>query len=296
MGDKDGSDSEKVLTACIVIPTYNEAGNIELLLDRIFENGRRQRGTQRWRLSVLVVDDNSPDRTAIRVSEYRTKNPDVHLLLRKEKQGLGAAYIAGMRHAMAFLNPDVIMEMDADFSHNPDDVLRLLAEIQNGADFVIGSRYVKGGSIPPAWGLHRRLLSKAANLYTKAVLRIPRVRDCSGGFRAIRTSALRQVDLSSLNVKGYAFQVLLLEVAVRNGALVREVPIAFSERNAGKSKMRFADMAEGGALLLRVGTQRLFTPQRIPAMTPAATAGTSGGTGTLSATVEEQPIKARMES
>jgi dolichol-phosphate mannosyltransferase len=262
--DKGGINSEKAFTACIVIPTYNEAGNIEQLLDRIFENGRRQRSTRRWRLSVLVVDDNSPDGTAARVKEYGAKNPDVHLLLRKEKQGLGAAYIAGMRHALALLSPDVIMEMDADFSHNPDDILRLLGEIENGADFVIGSRYVKGGSIPPAWGLHRRLISKAANLYTKAVLRIPRVRDCSGGFRAIRTSALRQVDLSALNVKGYAFQVLLLEAVVRNGGLVQEVPIAFSERNAGKSKMRFADMAEGGALLFKVGTQRLLVPQRRP--------------------------------
>ncbi len=248
-------------TACIVIPTYNEAQNITALLDRIFENERRQPRTQDgWRLSVLVVDDSSPDGTANKVTAYAKRNPNVHLLLRKEKQGLGAAYIAGMQHAMQLLDPEVVMEMDADFSHNPKDIFPILAAISNGADFVIGSRYIKGGSIPKEWGLHRRVISKAANLYTKMVLRIPKVKDCSGGFRAIRSDTLRRVDLSSLNVKGYAFQVLLLEAAVRTGAIVREVPIAFLERNAGKSKIRVTDMVEGAALILQVGSQRLFSP------------------------------------
>lgn len=290
-------NQHRISTACIVIPTYNEAGNIAQLLDAIFKNDQEHRlkgGS--IALSVLVVDDNSPDGTAAIVQNYSKKNPAVHLLLRTQKQGLGAAYTAGMSHAMLLLNPDVILEMDADFSHDPNDVFRLLAGIQEGADFVIGSRYVKGGSIPENWGLHRRVISKAANLYTKAVLRIPRVKDCSGGFRAIRSSVLQQVDLSALNVKGYAFQVLLLEAAVRVGAVVREVPIAFLERNAGKSKMRFTDMAEGGALLLRVGTQRLFMPQRVPSITPVAAAGASGGTGTISATAEERPIELRIET
>lgn len=249
------------LSACIVVPTYNESGNIMKLLDTIFDYATEDEANGgNIDLSVLVVDDSSPDGTAVIVQEYAVRNSNVHLLLRTEKEGLGAAYIAGMQHAMDELDPDVVLEMDADFSHNPKNVFAMLQIIRGGADFVIGSRYIAGGSIPKNWGLHRRAISKAANLYTKIVLRIPKVKDCSGGFRAIRSDLLRRVDLSSLNVKGYAFQVLLLEAAVRAGADVRETPIHFHERNAGKSKMGLFDMLEGAVLLLRVGTTRFFKP------------------------------------
>jgi dolichol-phosphate mannosyltransferase len=208
-------------------------------------------------ISVLVVDDNSPDGTAKIVRVYRHMNKKVHLLLRKEKNGLGAAYIAGMQHAIKILNPDVIMEMDADGQHNPADIFRLLAKINEGADFVIGSRYVKGGSLPETWGTHRKLISRAANMYTKTVLQTGNVKDCTGGFRAIRTSILKKIDFDALNVKGYAFQVTLLNACVRAGAKTAEVPIAFNERKAGESKMRPEDMISGGFLILKVRAKQI---------------------------------------
>lgn len=315
---------QATMTACVVIPTYNEAGNITKLLDEIYANARKHHANARKRqargwdvdLSVLVVDDNSPDGTAAIVRTYAATNPRVHLLHRSEKQGLGAAYIAGMSHAMALLDPEVILEMDADFSHDPRVIFELLAWIHDGADFVIGSRYVKGGSIPENWGLHRRLISKAANLYTKIVLRIPGVKDCSGGFRAIRSSLLQRINLASLNVKGYAFQVLLLEEAIRAGALVREVPIAFQERDQGKSKMRLTDMVEGALLLLRVGVRRFFirddvdrTPrpaasrmrysvaesERDADLSGAHSVGSTGSTGSIGAIDDAQQNRGRIE-
>jgi dolichol-phosphate mannosyltransferase len=246
------------LKACIIVPTYNEAGNVEVLLNRIFANAAQHGPAANVDLHVLIVDDNSPDGTAKVVQNYQTHNNHLHLLSRTEKNGLGAAYIAGMTHAMATLKPDVVFEMDADLSHNPDDIFRLIAEIKNGADFVIGSRYVPGGSIPADWGAHRKLISKSANLYSRLVLNLSDVRDCTGGFRAIRTSALKTIDFSTLSSKGYAFQVSLLDAILRNGFTVREVPIAFSDRTIGSSKMRFKDMAEGGITLLRLRARNML--------------------------------------
>lgn len=250
------------LSVCIIIPTYNEAHNIKKLLNQIFTNEKSQTGNDS--ISVLVVDDNSPDGTAEIVQKYMKQNAQVHILSRVQKEGLGAAYIAGMQHAMNNLNPDVIMEMDADFSHDPKSIFDLLARIHEGADFVIGSRYIKGGSIPEDWSMHRRLISKAANNYTKIVLRIPRVKDCSGGFRAIRSSLLRRINLPSLKVKGYGFQVILLEAALRKGAIVRETPINFHERNAGNSKMQLKDMVEGAVVILQTAIQNLFSKETEP--------------------------------
>jgi dolichol-phosphate mannosyltransferase len=261
---RSNETEERIETACIVVPTYNEAGNITKLLDRIFENERKHAARTGIRLSVLVVDDNSPDGTAQLVRAYAKRNRNVRLLLRDEKQGLGAAYIAGMRHAMAVLNPDVLFEMDADFSHNPDDLYRLLAQVQKGVDFVIGSRYTDGGSIPADWGIKRKVISKAANLYTKTMLSLGDIKDCSGGFRAIRTDLLRRIDFDALHVKGYVFQVSLLSAAIQAGGIVAEVPIAFSDRNEGKSKMRLADMLEWGTTVLRIRMQSVFAKPMKP--------------------------------
>lgn len=243
--------------ACIIIPTYNEADNIKGLLDLIFEHEKKQKGDA-ITLQVLVVDDSSPDGTADIVKKYRKKNKSVHLLLREEKEGLGAAYIAGMKHAVEKLDPGAVLEMDADFSHDPSDVFRLVQEIRNGADFVIGSRYVDGGEIPDDWGAHRKVISKCANLATRSILGIKGVADCSGGFRAIRTSLLKKIDLDSLGVKGYAFQAALLEAALYNGARVREVPISFSNRENGESKMSVGDVLEGFTSLARIRSRRIF--------------------------------------
>lgn len=266
-------DSAKTLHACIVLPTYNEAGNIIRALDMIFRAEKKSGKSARFTLSVLVVDDSSPDGTATLVRSYMKKNPAVKLLLRKEKNGLGAAYIAGMQHALRTIKPDVVMEMDADGQHDASDIPRLLAEIHAGSDFIIGSRYVAGGSIPATWGLDRRIKSACASMVTRIGLRLGSVQDCSGGFRAIRASTLQKIDLSRLHVKGYAFQAVLLEAALYEaGASVVEIPIAFSDREIGTSKMRLIDMIEGFALILRIRSRRLFgTPsgQKVPARAEA---------------------------
>lgn len=194
-------------------------------------------------MHILVVDDKSPDGTADLVRGLQTEFGNVHLI-EGEKQGLGAAYIRGMRHALEHLQADVIFEMDADFSHKPEDVPRLLSAIENGADFVIGSRYVKGGSIPREWGLLRKLNSLGGNIAARYIAGIYRVRDCTAGFRAIRALLLRRIDLNNLRVQGYAFQVALLHAAVEEGGRVVEVPVDFIDRKHGESKLGLSDIIE----------------------------------------------------
>ncbi len=240
--------------ACIIIPTYNEAANIAPLIERIREESREHEGTA---VHILVVDDHSPDGTAGVVRERMKDDTFLHLLERPQKNGLGAAYRDGMSFALSELSPDVVMEMDADFSHDPADIFRLLSA---DADFVIGSRYVPDGSVPEEWGLYRRWLSRGANAYARLVLRLP-VRDCTAGFRAIRASVLRRIDLSSITAEGYVFQVALLDAALRSGASVAEVPVAFRPRRAGKSKMSLSEALRGavGVVGLRPGLRQLIT-------------------------------------
>lgn len=230
-----------VNTACIVMPTYNEAGNITNVLDLIYDHADRQK---RITVYTLIVDDNSPDGTGQIADAYARKNPHVRVLHRTSKDGLGAAYIAGMQHALQELKPDVILEMDADLSHDPKDVLRLIAGIEDGADFVIGSRYVEGGSIPAEWGFYRRLNSAVANGLVRNVLSLRQVKDCTGGFRAIRASYLEHIEWGQLKTKGYAFQISLLNAMHELGATIAEVPIHFSDRQVGKSKMRIKDQVD----------------------------------------------------
>jgi dolichol-phosphate mannosyltransferase len=149
-----------------------------------------------------------------------------------------------MRHAFGTLQADVIFEMDADFSHKPADVPRLLSAIETGADFVIGSRYVKGGSIPKEWGLFRKLNSMGGNIVARYITGIYKIRDCTAGFRAIRASLLRRIDLNGLRVQGYAFQVALLHAAVEKGGRIIEVPVDFVDRKHGESKLGFSDIVE----------------------------------------------------
>ena len=222
----------------IIIPTYNEAGNISLLLDAISE----QLHTCAHQIEVLVVDDNSPDGTADHVRAFMERAPWVHLI-QGTKEGLGVAYIRGMRHANRVLGADAVVEMDADFSHKPEDLPRLLAELDNGEDFVIGSRYVEGGSIPDNWGLYRKLVSSCGNLAARLIVGL-KVRDCTAGFRAIRSNILETINLDHLAVKGYAFQVALLNRCINQGAKVKEIPVDFIDRERGTSKLGIRDVFE----------------------------------------------------
>jgi dolichol-phosphate mannosyltransferase len=223
----------------VINPTYNERENIRHLVPDL----QRQFARMDHDCHILVVDDASPDGTASVVRDLQRTYDNLHLL-RGRKTGLGAAYIRGMHHAIHVLGADVIFEMDADYSHKPSDIPLLLAAIESGADFAIGSRYIAGGTIPREWGWHRRLNSLVGNFVARYVAGIHRVHDCTAGFRAIRTTTLKEIDFSNLRVQGYAFQVALLHAAVGVGATVREVPVDFIERTRGESKLGIRDIVE----------------------------------------------------
>ena len=192
---------------------------------------------------ILVVDDHSPDGTADVVRRMQASMPHLHLL-EGPKAGLGAAYVRGMSHAITAMHADVVYEMDADFSHKPGDIPRLYRAIEAGADFVIGSRYVEGGSIPGDWGVMRKLNSFGGNVVTRYIAGIGGIRDCTSGFRAIRAPLLAKLGLDQLRVQGYGFQVALLYESVIRDARVVEIPIEFVDREEGESKLGLRDIAE----------------------------------------------------
>jgi dolichol-phosphate mannosyltransferase len=209
----------------MVVPTYNEAANLRPVLERL-------RAAQP-EVEVLVVDDASPDGTGVLADEIAASDPLVHVLHRRGKEGLGKAYLAGFAWALE-RDFDVIGEMDADSSHQPEELGRLLAAL-TGADLVIGSRWVRGGSIVN-WPLRRELLSRGGNLYTRLLLGI-RVRDATAGFRVFRRTTLERLDLPAIASYGYVFQVDLAVRTLQAGMRVVEVPIEFVERVRGESKM-----------------------------------------------------------
>jgi dolichol-phosphate mannosyltransferase len=239
----------------LIIPTFNERGNIGRLIDQlqaVFQSLKHE-------MQILVVDDNSPDGTGDIVREYQKRSPNVYLL-QGRKRGLGAAYIRGMQHSVETLHADAVFEMDADFSHEPTDVPRLIAALEQGADFVIGSRYVAGGSIPKEWGLHRRLNSRFGNIVARYVAGIYRIHDCTAGFRAIKADVLRRIDMEGFRVQGYAFQIALLHAAIVGGAKVVELPVNFIDRTVGESKLGIKDIVEffRSAAWIRFQSSKVF--------------------------------------
>jgi len=223
----------------VILPTYNEKENIGLIIHALQEQFRKVPHD----MHILVVDDNSPDGTAEIVRAERSAWSNLHLIT-GEKQGLGAAYVRGMKYAINELHADIVMEMDADFSHNPADVPRLIEAVDEGADFVIGSRYVPGGKIPEDWSFLRRMNSRWGNVFARYVAGMYSVRDCTAGFRAIRTSIIKKIDLDALKVRGYAFQISLLYEAILNHAKVREIPVEFVDRKRGQTKLGLSDIVE----------------------------------------------------
>lgn len=239
----------------VIIPTYNERENIGPLINSLQQEFKKVPHD----MNILVVDDNSPDGTADIVKEESKKYKNVYLIT-GEKQGLGSAYIRGMRYAIDVLNADVVMEMDADFSHKPEDVPRLIAVVDEGADFVIGSRYVDGGKIPDDWGLVRRMISKWGNIFARYVAGLYKIRDCTAGFRAIRASVIKKIDLSNIRVQGYAFQMALLSQTLLKHGVVKEVPVEFINRVKGETKLGFSDIFEFilNAWWIRLGNSKVF--------------------------------------
>lgn len=225
----------------VVLPTYNEKDNILILIGRIFQQAKKMPGI---RLTVLVVDDHSPDGTGMLVKHYTHFNPDTHLLS-GEKEGLGAAYVRGITYALSALRADIVLQMDADFSHDPNDIPRLVRETERGDKVIaIGSRYVMGGSIPRDWPIIRVLISKIGNFVARRIAGIGSVADCTSGFRAMDSRLLSLIDLTRIGARGYAFQMNLLHAALAKGARVVEAPIHFFDRASGASKMRLTDIIE----------------------------------------------------
>ncbi len=212
----------------VVLPTYNEAENIAPMVEALLGLGVPE-------LSILVVDDASPDGTGEIADRLAAEYPGrVAVLHRTGPRGLGLAYTEGFRRALAD-GAEVIIQMDCDFSHNPADVPRLLARISD-CDLVIGSRYIPGGGTAEDWGVERKLLSAWANFYARTILGL-RIRDVTGGFRAWKRETLEGIDLSRVRSQGYIFQVEMAYICERMGYRILEVPIRFEERRKGHSKM-----------------------------------------------------------
>jgi dolichol-phosphate mannosyltransferase len=211
---------------CICLPTYNERENLEAMVSALGEVLPEDS-------RILVIDDNSPDGTGEIADQLAAERGDVEVLHRPRKEGLGPAYLAGFRRALG-LGADLVLEMDCDFSHDPADVPRLLAAA-DGADLVLGSRYVPGGGTKN-WGVLRRVVSRVGSLYAQVLLGL-RVRDLTGGFKCYRRAVLETIDLDAIKSKGYAFQIETTYRAIRAGFRVAEVPIVFVDRQVGGSKM-----------------------------------------------------------
>jgi dolichol-phosphate mannosyltransferase len=216
--------------ATVCLPTYNERENIEPML----------RALAAHRVDVLVIDDNSPDGTGEIADRLARELDGVSVLHRERKEGLGPAYLAGFRRALAD-GAELVLEMDCDFSHSPDDVPRLIAAT-NDADLVIGSRYIPGGSIGN-WGTVRRFVSAGGSLYARVLLGVS-VRDLTGGFKCYRRKVLETIDLDAIESKGYAFQIETTYRTLRAGFRVEEIPIHFVDREEGGSKMSRSIVAE----------------------------------------------------
>lgn len=229
----------------VVIPTFNERENLPHIAAAVTHHGYR----------LLVVDDASPDGTGELADRLAEADPRLSVLHRDRKEGLGPAYAAGFDHALD-QGADIVVEMDADFSHDPGDLPHLVAAVEEGADLAIGSRYVPGGSTPD-WPLGRRVISKGGNLYARIMLGIP-IKDATAGFRAFRADALRRLPYRAAQASGYAFQVEMAMRAHQVGLRVVEVPITFRDRAHGASKMGTGIVVEAMKLVTVWGFARIM--------------------------------------
>ncbi len=233
----------------VVVPTYNEAENIALIADAVRSHG----------LNLLIVDDGSPDGTGQIADELAQGDSGVSVLHRTSKEGLGPAYAAGFQVGIE-RGAGIICEMDADFSHDPNDLPRLVAAIDAGGDLAIGSRYVAGGGVEN-WPWHRRWLSRGGNIYARTLLRT-KVNDMTAGFRAFRTEALQKLPFAACEASGYGFQVEMAWNAARTGLDIREVPILFRDRTRGTSKMGARIAIEAMLLVTKWGLLSLLRREK----------------------------------
>lgn len=220
-------------TAVIVLPTYNEAKNIAEMLQKISQVTEK---IHNWSIHVLVVDSKSPDQTADIVQKLQKKYNNLSLL-KTEKEGLGKAYIRGFDHAIQTMNPYILFEMDSDLSHDPNDIPKFLKKIEEGADFVVGSRYIPGGSIPSNWNIYRKIFSIFGNLIVRLGFMKLSVTEWTNGYRAIKSWVVKKHLKDMEGYTGYVFQVALLDNAIKSGAQLQEIPVHFTDRIKGSSKI-----------------------------------------------------------
>jgi dolichol-phosphate mannosyltransferase len=233
----------------VIIPTYNERVNIERLLPLLEEKVFPQ--IKNHEMGILIADDQSPDKTAEIVEKDMKKWKNI-TLLEGNKEGLGAAYVRAMHYAMEKLNAEAVIEFDADFQHDPDDIPRLIQAMDDGADYVIGSRYIPGGKIPPEWGLHRKMMSFFGSLFARIVLYHPNVHDLTSGYKLTKSEYLKKIDLDHLYSQYYAYKIHILHDVLKSGAKVKEVPIIFYERKEGSSKIAKKDLFDSFWVVIRL--------------------------------------------
>lgn len=235
------------MKSLVIVPTYNERENVKTLIPQILELPSE--------IEVLVVDDNSPDGTADVVLEMSKKDERIHLLRRKEKLGLGSAYVAGFKYALSRPEIECVFEMDADFSHDPSSIPKFLEAIQD-YDLVLGSRYLRGVTVVN-WPLSRLILSYSANLFTRVVTGLP-VHDATGGFKCFRRRVLESIELDGVHSDGYSFQIEMSFKCWKKGFRIKEIPITFVDRRVGTSKMSQKIIWEAVWLVWRLRLQGLF--------------------------------------
>lgn len=226
-----------------IIPTYNEKESIGQLIDAA---EKEFKSIVNHRLSILIVDGNSPDKTIEIVKDKAELYGNIDFIIEKEKRGLGMAYMSGMNYAIKNLKADAIIEFDGDFQHDPADIKRLIAEFDKGYDCVIGSRYVSGGKVPEKWALYRKLLSKYGSLFIKFVLSLP-TNDNTSGLKLSRVKNFAEklpLDENKILSKRHAYKIHLLYEMVKMGAKIKEIPIKFLERGGGNSKSSLEDILE----------------------------------------------------
>lgn len=238
----------------VVLPTYNEAENLPLMADALFKLPFDN-------FHLLVVDDNSPDGTGKIADQLAAQNPHIKVMHRTEKGGQGAAYVAGFKHAISTMEADYIIQMDCDFSHQPKYLVEMVAAAEN-YDLVIGSRYVKGGSVDERWSIFRKGLSAFANgIYVRTLLNVP-IHDATAGYRLWRRQTLIGIDLDRVRSNGYVFHVEMAYLSYRLGFKIKEVPIHFPDRELGTSKMDLRTQLEAAVRVWQVMMRnRSLTPQ-----------------------------------
>lgn len=225
----------------VVIPTYNEKENTLRMIDTLSSEFAKIKNHE---MLLLYVDANSPDETAEVVRGKMKEYEWLHLLLEEKKEGLGRAYAKGFSYAMDKLGADYVMEFDADFQHRPDEIEKLVAKIDEGYEYIIGSRYIPGGSIPAEWGFSRKFLSVVGNLIARIGLLLPKVHDLTTGFKLTKAQVLRKIDLDHLYSNSFAYKVQIIGQAIQGGAKWVEVPITFMARTKGESKIIKNEMVE----------------------------------------------------